>query len=64
MANACVLALSKGYTVEQWFMAVSGGKPYCVKFYVSNNNVTQIQSIVFLKPPTSYLTCECLLEGY
>jgi hypothetical protein len=41
-ADACVLALSKGYTVEQWFMAVSGGKPYCVKFYVPSNNVTQI----------------------
>ena len=41
-ADACVLALSKGYTVEQWFMAVSSGNPYCVKFYVSNNNVTQI----------------------
>ena len=40
-ADACVLALSKGYTVEQWFMAVSSGKPYCVKFYVSNNDVTQ-----------------------
>lgn len=41
-ADACVLALSKGYTVEQWFNTVSCGKPYCVKFYVSNNNVTQI----------------------
>lgn len=40
-ADACVLALSKGYIVEQWFMAVSNGKPYGVKFYVSNNNVTQ-----------------------
>ena len=41
-ADACVVALSKGYTVEQWFNAISCGKPYCVKFYVSNNNVTQI----------------------
>ena len=42
-ADACVIALSKGYTVEQWFMAISAGKPYCVKFYVSNENVTQIE---------------------
>ena len=41
-ADACVLALSKGYTVEQWFNAVNGGTPYCVKFYVPSNNVTQI----------------------
>jgi len=41
-ADACVIALSKGYTVEQWLMLVNTGKPYCVKFYVSNNNVTQI----------------------
>ena len=42
-ADACVLALSKGYTVEQWFNSVTScGKPYCVKFYVSNNDVTQI----------------------
>jgi len=41
-ADACVLALSKGYTVVQWLSAVSSGKPYCVKFYVPNNNVTQI----------------------
>ena len=41
-ADACVVALSKGYTVEQWFMAISGGKPYCVKIFVPNENVTQI----------------------
>ena len=41
-ADACVNALSKGYEVKQWFMAVSGGYPYCVKVFVPSENVTQI----------------------
>lgn len=33
-ADAAVLALSKGYEVEQWFTNVTSGYPYCVKFYI------------------------------
>ena len=41
-ADACVLALSKGYEVKQWYMSVNAGYPYCVRVFVPNENVTQI----------------------
>ena len=41
-ADACIIALSKGYEVKQWYMPVNAGCPYCVKVFVPNGNVTQI----------------------
>lgn len=42
-ADTAVVALSKGYKVEQWFMCVNSTmKPYCVKVYVPSNAVVQI----------------------
>ena len=42
LADACVLALRKGYEVKQWYMSVNAGYPYCVKVFVPNENVAQI----------------------
>lgn len=41
-ADNCVIALSKGYEVKQWYMSVNAGYSYCVKVFVPNENVTQI----------------------
>ena len=45
-ADSVVMALSKGYRVEQWYMAVNTSiKPYCVGVYVPTNDVTQISEV-------------------
>lgn len=45
-ANNAVLALSKGYKVEQWFMCVNSTmKPYCVRVYVPSNDVVKISEV-------------------
>ena len=45
-ADNAVMALSKGYKVEQWFMSVCNTmKPYCVKVYVPGNAVVQISEV-------------------
>lgn len=45
-ADNAVLALSKGYKVEQWFMNVNSTmKPYCVRFYVPNNATVRISEV-------------------
>lgn len=45
-ADNAVLALSKGYKVNQWFMSVNSTmKPYCVKVYVPSNDVVQISEV-------------------
>lgn len=42
-ADNAVLALSKGYKVDQWFNAVNTtAKPYCVRFYIPSVNVRSI----------------------
>lgn len=42
-ADSAVLALSNGYRVEQWYMAVNTSmKPYCVGVYVPTNDAIQI----------------------
>lgn len=39
-ADNAVLALSNGYKVEQWYMAVNTSmKPYCVGVYVPTGDV-------------------------
>ena len=43
-ADNAVLALSNGYKVEQWYMAVTTTmKPYCVGLYVSNDDVSDVE---------------------
>ena len=43
-ADNAVLALSNGYKVEQWYMAVNSTmKPYCVGLYVSNDDVCEVE---------------------
>lgn len=45
-ADDTVLALSKGYKVEQWFNAVnSNARPYVVRFYVSSTDITEIEEV-------------------
>lgn len=46
-ADNAVLALSKGYRVEQWFMSVTSTmKPYCVSVWVpTSSDVTQISEV-------------------
>ena len=41
-ADNAVLTLSKGYKVDQWFMSVSAGKPYCVRVFVPSTSVSEI----------------------
>ena len=41
-ADCAVMALSKGYKVDQWFMPVSAGKPYCVRVFVPSTSVSKI----------------------
>ena len=41
-ADNAVMALSKGYKVDQWFMSVSAGKPYCVRVFVPSTSVSEI----------------------
>lgn len=42
-ADNAVMVLSKGYKVEQWYMAVNSTmKPYCVGVYVPSNDVVQL----------------------
>jgi len=41
-ADCAVMALSKGYKVDQRFMSVSAGKPYCVRVFVPSTSVTEI----------------------
>lgn len=42
-ADNAVMVLSKGYKVEQWYMAVNSTmKPYCVGIYVPSNDVVQL----------------------
>lgn len=38
----CVIVLSKGYEVTQWYTTINARCPYCVKVFVPNENVTQI----------------------
>ena len=43
-ADNAVLALSNGYRVEQWYMAVNTTmKPYCVKVWVPNDDVSEVK---------------------
>lgn len=41
-ADCAIIALSKSYKVDQWFMPVSTGKPYCVRVFVPNTSVSEI----------------------
>lgn len=41
-ADCVVMALSKGYKVDQWFMSVSAGKPYYVRVFVPSKSVSEI----------------------
>lgn len=42
-ADCAVLALSKGYRVEQWYNAAKAAKkPYCVIVCVPNDDVVQV----------------------
>lgn len=45
-ADNAVLALSKGYKVEQWYMAMNTTmKPYCVGVYVPSDDVVQLSEV-------------------
>lgn len=45
-ADNAVMALSKGYKVEQWYMCVNSTmKPYCVGISVPSDCVEQISEI-------------------
>ena len=43
-ADACAVALSKGYTVTQFYLrgTVITAKPYCVKVEVPSDDIEQI----------------------
>lgn len=43
-ANNAVLALSNGYSVEQWFMHTCvTSRPYCVRLTVNDDDVKDVE---------------------
>lgn len=41
-ADNAILALSKGYTVNQYYLPINAtGTPYCVRVYVPKDNITK-----------------------
>lgn len=43
-ADNAVLALSNGYSVEQWYLPVNGTmKPYCVGVFVPQEDISEVE---------------------
>ena len=43
-ADNAVLALSNGYSVEQWYLPVNSTmKPYCVGVFVSQEDISEVE---------------------